>query len=784
VRPRLVLTAAWDTVIGSDPGLLRLRTGAVAALSVSLAVLLLTSVAAARGLSITVVLLGIILALTSSSLVREVSRRDRLITSALLPVAASASVTLVALLSPFRTVSTVVFVLVMFVGAYIRRFGPRGTALGMVGFISYFYALFLHAGTGQLVTLIVSALVGTACSALAREVLWPDRDTAVLAWLLPSVRARVGAALDGTRAALRDGELSDHADRRLRVRLRRLNESALLVEDRVERADQLWPRLSNEALALRVFDLELATEEVALASARLLHASHNSDGPAVSAEERRRLARLIGVLRRAVREDAGISLGVLDAADRLADVVVGRPAAPLVKAIQMMIHAIPRLRPDAAPEQPEIHPPGPDATEKPPAQDQDKNDEDRNGEDKDDGERAEERELAGHWPELLSTTRQAVQTAVAGGVAIMVGELLSPQRWYWAALTAFVVFIGTTSRGETLSKGWQRIVGTLGGVLAGVLVAAPLSDHHTAALALVVVCVFLAFYLQQVSHALLTFFITMLLALLYGLIGRFSVEVLALRLEETAAGAVCGVLASYLVLPISTRTTIKDKVADFADRLGDVVDHAADALCGVAPGDGLIAEARELDTATTDLRLATRPLSHGVAGVSGRRTVRRWLRAVRACDQYGRELAQVCYPLGWLTPAPAALREDGEAVDALREGCRRVRDHLEQLGIALSRPVDGTPQSAVPLFEKVASTHREQGDRALRDALRYLIRIEQILLAALGNRASERLDEGRPLALRRRAIALRSPGRRRTHPPRCEPPAAGAPDASGRPSRR
>ncbi|MBO0878508.1 MAG: hypothetical protein J2P19_34505, partial [Pseudonocardia sp.] len=192
-RSRQVLTAAWDTVIGSDPGLLRLRTGAVAALSVSLAVLLLASLAAVLGKPITAVLLGIVLAMMSSTLVREVSRRDRLITSALLPVVASTSVTLAALLSPFGAVSTVVFVLVMFVAAYVRRFDARGTAVGMIGFIAYFYALFLRAGPAQLPTLIVSAVLGTACSVLAREVLWPDRDTAVLARLLPAVRARVGA---------------------------------------------------------------------------------------------------------------------------------------------------------------------------------------------------------------------------------------------------------------------------------------------------------------------------------------------------------------------------------------------------------------------------------------------------------------------------------------------------------------------------------------------------------------------------------------------------------------
>jgi uncharacterized membrane protein YccC len=49
----------------------------------------------------------------------------------------------------------------------------------------------------------------------------------------------------------------------------------------------------------------------------------------------------------------------------------------------------------------------------------------------------------------------------------VVGELVSPARWYWAVLTAFVVFAGTNSRGDVLSHGWQRLVGTSVACLLG-----------------------------------------------------------------------------------------------------------------------------------------------------------------------------------------------------------------------------------------------------------------------------------------------------------------------------
>ena len=66
---------------------------------------------------------------------------------------------------------------------------------------------------------------------------------------------------------------------------------------------------------------------------------------------------------------------------------------------------------------------------------------------------------------LAPTTRTAIQVAVAGTVAIVVGGLVAPGQWFWAVITAFVVFAGATSRGELLVRAWSRSLGTLGGVM-------------------------------------------------------------------------------------------------------------------------------------------------------------------------------------------------------------------------------------------------------------------------------------------------------------------------------
>ena len=63
------------------------------------------------------------------------------------------------LLSPHPLIADVGFVLVVFTAVYVRRFGPRGTALGMVTFMSYFFSLYLRAKFSELPWLIGATLV-------------------------------------------------------------------------------------------------------------------------------------------------------------------------------------------------------------------------------------------------------------------------------------------------------------------------------------------------------------------------------------------------------------------------------------------------------------------------------------------------------------------------------------------------------------------------------------------------------------------------------------------------
>jgi uncharacterized membrane protein YccC len=96
--------------------------------------------------------------------------------------------------------------------------------------------------------------------------------------------------------------------------------------------------------------------------------------------------------------------------------------------------------------------------------------------------------------------RPAVQTAIAAAFAIIGGALVSPNRWYWAAVAAYVMLQGTRSRGESIAKGVQFMIGTVAGVLIGMLVATLPSSHEIVTMAAIVVAVFLAFQAKGLSR--------------------------------------------------------------------------------------------------------------------------------------------------------------------------------------------------------------------------------------------------------------------------------------------
>ncbi len=266
---------------------------------------------------------------------------------------------------------------------------------------------------------------------------------------------------------------------------------------------------------------------------------------------------------------------------------------------------------------------------------------------------------------LQPTTRTAIQVAVAGTVAILVGGLVAPGQWFWAVITAFVVFVGANSRGELLVRAWSRTLGTLGGVIAGVLVASLVTGHVALQGGVVLVCVFLAFYLLPISYGLMTFFVTTMLGVLYGLLGRFSVAFLEIRLLETVIGAIAGAVAALLVLPTRTRGVVAEQAAAFLTPVAGLLRGAADDLRAGADVRPLAAEARDVDTQMHALLVSARPLGSYRFG-DARARYERWRLLVGSCAAATRGFARVI--------APAACTSDPDTRERLAELAATVAD--------------------------------------------------------------------------------------------------------------
>jgi len=213
---------------------------------------------------------------------------------------------------------------------------------------------------------------------------------------------------------------------------------------------------------------------------------------------------------------------------------------------------------------------------------------------------------------LKPTTRLALQVALGSTLAMIVGTIVPPHTWFWAVLTAFIVFNGTASAGEALRKTWARVVGTAIGVAAGFVIVDFLKGHPKIEIGLSLLGVFLAMYIFRVSYGFMTFFVTATVAMVYDVVGRPTAQLLDARLVETILGALCGGAAATLVFPLRTHDVVEITAHEFAARLRASLDASLAALGGAsAPGDAL-EEVRAFDLQFQQLVARLRPLRGGL----------------------------------------------------------------------------------------------------------------------------------------------------------------------------
>ncbi|MGK4591473.1 FUSC family protein [Amycolatopsis sp. w19] len=575
-----ITQATTDRLVASDPGLVRLRLGFSAVLSIVVAVLAILPFHQ----PLTVILVAAIAAMTSAFTVNDETPGKQAVTLILGLVLGAASLTAASVGSAVPPLDSIVFVLLIFVAVYAQRFGARGIALGSLSFFLFFFAMFLQTHLKQVPVLLLALTIGIAANAVVRFVLLRRHTDAEFLRIRRAFRARLAAVVRAAEDHLAVGG-SERTRKRLRTTNARMHESVLLIEDT---APEVTGADSVNRLRRRAIEVELAVQWLTITVQRTCAEDLDDD---VRDDLIARMRRFRSLIERDPRE-----LPLISETEEFSKMLVegsridehAAPGDGVRRALAEL--ALADVRAQRVAEH-DVS----DAVDDPADPD-------------------EEKSSAFAYD---NQTRSAIQAVVGGGLAVLGGELVSSQRWYWAVLTVFVVFIGSSTAGATFVKGVRRIGGTLIGIVGGLVLTLLVSGSVPATLALILVCVFGMVYMARVSQVIMAFFITSMLGLLYSLLGTFSIEVLWIRVAETAVGAAAGVLAAVVIVPVRTRAVMLDDVSALLEELDEFVEKTAGLLSG-AENVSVIEKSRDLDRAVDKVRTTIEPLTHPV-NLSSRR---------------------------------------------------------------------------------------------------------------------------------------------------------------------
>jgi uncharacterized membrane protein YccC len=647
----------------ADPDGSRLRGAAGATLSAALAAGIAVVVGPLVGLPASSPMVTGVLAMIASVTVAESSALEERRTFGILFLPLTIGLTLGTALAPHPIASLVAFVLVAFTAVMLQRLGPRGSAAGTIGFHSYFFSLFFGVELREAVSVLAAGWLAVGVAAAVRFAFHRGRSLRAIQGIqraLPILAARVLRSLEGV---LRHG---DAASRRLRRRVafQRLNEAALVLEDHLDRTTDFVLGRPADAAKKRAFELELAAERVGAGVLALIRSGETSEACREAIAQTLEATEAI-LLRRGDVADAERAIEAARAAAK------GQPHVEL--AVARLGEALEQL---TAACHPAYESRAPASTSRAPV---------------------EFRKEAPTTEGLHVTTRLAIQVSIATAVSVLVGRAISPDRWFWAAVAAYLVIAPATTRGEILVRAWRRTLGTIVGVVLGFLLATLASGHARVELGLLFACVFLAMYSRKTSHTVMVLWMTAAFALLYELTGRYSVGILYVRLEETAAGAAIGALSAALVLPSRTGTRLRDAIARFANLLGDDLEDVTQALAKHERASR--SRVRALDRALLDVRASAEPLTRG-----GYRLSPATSELVRACSTLAFYARQLAMP-GLLTGLdPAAIPELEKVLSALAANSRRVAHVLTKRAV---EPAVDVPLSAL----RAATDRARHGDR-------------------------------------------------------------------------
>lgn len=566
-----------------DPGLIRLTSAMRAVFGTTATLAVLTALRAPE----TALAVGGFTAVVTSLAISDLHPRNQLITLGLGAPLSLASLAAGAVLTPYPTAAKLVFLVVIYFAVQARRFGPRGLGLGIFGFMAFLVSQFTQARAEQLPQLGASVLVAFGAVTIVWYCVGPTSGTGALRRLRHAFDVRLQDILRDAASIIATGQDVDARSRSLQDRLDRLHASVLLIEDFL---DELAVDEDTEALLPHISRVEVAAQRLAVLTVRAMRSPAARDDPA-ERTARQRLAQRIRALRHQLT--VGTACASEQCEERHEGEPVNRPAGsaqlqdclPAVGELAEALRVLgPRDRPAGLGAPPRR--PAPPVFGPMPHRDRDTGGLKR------------------------GATRQAFQVTTASAFAIAGGHLLSPHLWYWAVAAAWAVFIRTGSTGEVLLQSVRRLAGTVLGVVFGYGLAALAGGDGAVLLILLVLCMVGMFSTPSQAYWAVTFFITGTLSMLLALMDTFSAHVLLLRVQETALGVSCGILAAVLVLPTTVRRASDEELVGFLRVLDRLLRAVAAGSTDTAIPTSWGRAAHDLDRALESFRKTCLPLTH------------------------------------------------------------------------------------------------------------------------------------------------------------------------------
>jgi uncharacterized membrane protein YgaE (UPF0421/DUF939 family) len=619
-------------------------------------------------------LLGAIVGMISTFAVMESTAKGQLVSMAFLPVSILPALALGLAVGGYRILALVLLAVVIAVGTYFRRFGPRGFASGNLLFMGFFLGFFLHKAVsmGDLGWLAAEIGVGIGVATAVRFAFFYPRQEKALARIQRSygARARKIAALA---LELFENPKDDEDDvRRLHRQLIRLNEAALMIDAQLGDPSAVADGSSGQRLHQHLFDMELALTNIA----RFAQAMARLDLPTTLRDEvcqaisdivqrdalgaKTHAANLFELLRRDESPSGGEDRAVAILSHRFAASVIALvDAGTEWSALGTSDGAEGTFRPSVVlfggwlPGSSQVSAAA----------------------------SLESGARPGDRVRLAPYTRSAIQIGIAVGGATFLGVQISSYRFYWAAIAAFVTFMGANNASEQVRKGLFRVAGTLVGIGIGSLLVDAVGHDTDGAVAVILVALFFGFYLMRVNYAFMVVGITVMVSQLYQELGEFSNSLLLLRLEETAVGAAFAMIVAMTVFPLRTRRVLRLAVRYHVEAIRELVDHASGHLISEdhAIERSLREDARAIDAAYQTLVATAQPLRWNLVGGHDEDIVRVMVFA-SASRNYSRNLVADVETAGLLDKetridierASATLHESLDVIARAATGSRKV----------------------------------------------------------------------------------------------------------------